>query len=227
MGKSIFILVILFFGYANAQDDTEHTNTRINTVGDLRVMGSGLWVRSAPSATVKGSPYLFENWTNISTIYSGEGKMFTVRNLNYDTKIDRFVTKVSVDSVYVFNTRSLKQAKVNNQFFKLYNKNNVYSYFELIAFGKGKEILKQSKKKIKKGAKDPFTNSYKQDRYVLNVKYFVNSEEGMQELQLKKKSFLALFGKHASQIKKFMKKQKLSFKKDLDIAEIFKYYNQI
>ena len=227
MKKIFFILFSLVFIFTNAQDDSQNTNTRITTVGDLTGMGTGLWVRSNSSGNVKGSPYLFDTWTNVANIFSGDGKSYTVRNMNYDTKIDRFVTKISVDSVYVFNTRSLKQVKANNQFFKLYKKGNQYSYLELIAFGKGKEILKQSVKKIKKGAKDPFTNSYKQDKYVLKVNYFINSEAGMQELELKKKPFLALFGKDASQIKKYIKKHRLSIKEDLDIAEIFKYYNQI
>ena len=36
-------------------------------------------------------------------------------NLNYDTSQDRFVTKTSPDSVFVFGKQSIKQVKVNNK----------------------------------------------------------------------------------------------------------------
>ena len=147
-------------------------------------------------------------------------------NLNYDTSQDRFVTKTSPDSVFVFGKQSIKQVKVNNKIFKRYLKNDRYDYYEQIAFGKGKEVLKRQVKLIKKGIKDPFTNAYKSDKYVLQTKYFFNSEEGIREFKLRKKSFLSCFGEDSNQVKRIIKMHKITLREDSDFVNIFKFYKK-
>ena len=95
---------------------------------------------------------------------------------------------------------------------------------ELIAFGKGKEVLKKSFKIIKKGIKDPFTNTNKSDEYVLKTKYFLNSESGLRAWKLRKKDFLKFFGEDSNKIKEIIATHKLSLKKDSDLIKIFEYY---
>tara|TARA_B100000795_G_C22689100_1_gene394893 strand:- start:101 stop:826 length:726 start_codon:yes stop_codon:yes gene_type:complete len=216
------LAIISFSAYAQDED----VDTRKDVVGELTIYNSGLWVKPVRTPKVKGDIYLFNNWKNLATIISGKGKKYMLSNLNYDTNQDRFVTKISPDSVFVFNPQSIKQVKVNNKLFKRYLKNDSYDYFELVAFGEGKEILKKHFKIVKKGVKDPFTNTYKSGRYILKTKYFFNSEEGIREFKLRKKSFLNCFGEDSKQVKRIITKYKLSLKKDLDIVKIFKFYKK-
>ena len=153
------LAIISFSTYSQEKD----IDSRRDVVGDITVNGSGLWTNPVSYAKVKGDVYLFNNWKNIATIISGKGKKYMLSNLNYDTSQDRFVTKTSPDSVFVFGKQSIKQVKVNNKIFKRYLKNDRYDYYEQVAFGKGREVLKRQVKLIKKGIKDPFTNAYKSD----------------------------------------------------------------
>tara|TARA_B110000977_G_scaffold141598_1_gene179649 strand:- start:83 stop:778 length:696 start_codon:yes stop_codon:yes gene_type:complete len=216
------LAIISFSTYSQEKD----IDSRRDVVGDITVNGSGLWTNPVSYAKVKGDVYLFNNWKNIATIISGKGKKYMLSNLNYDTSQDRFVTKTSPDSVFVFGKQSIKQVKVNNKIFKRYLKNDRYDYYEQVAFGKGREVLKRQVKLIKKGIKDPFTNAYKSDKYVLKTKYFFNSEEGIREFKLRKKSFLSCFGEDSNQVKRIIKMHKITLREDSDFVNIFKFYKK-
>ena len=216
------LAIISFSTYSQEKD----IDSRRDVVGDITVNGSGLWTNPVSYAKVKGDVYLFNNWKNIATIISGKGKKYMLSNLNYDTSQDRFVTKTSPDSVFVFGKQSIKQVKVNNKIFKRILKNDRYDYYEQVAFGKGKEVLKRQVKEIKKGVKDPFTNTYKSDMYVLKTKYFFNSEEGIREFKLRKRSFLSCFGEDSNEVKRIIKIHKISLNEDSDLVNIFKFYKK-
>jgi hypothetical protein len=216
------LAIITFNTYAQDKD----VDSRRDVVGDITPNGSGLWIKPVRKSKEKGDVYLFNNWKNMATIVSGKGKKYMLYNINFDTKQDRFVTKISPDSVFVFSIQSLKHVKVNNKIFKRYLKNNRYDYYEQVAFGKGKEVLKRQFKVIKKGIKDPFTNTYKKDRYVLNTKYFFNSEDGVREFKLRKKSFLNCFGEDSNEVKRIIKTHKIILKEDSDLVKIFKFYKK-
>ena len=222
-----FFILMTSFLFSQERNDSfsQGVNSFVNA--DVRPNGSGILVSGEVDPGIEGSPYLFKNWNTFAIIHISNGKKFTINNLNYDTKIDRFVSKVSLDSVYVFDASNLKEVTLNNKKFKRFDRNDRYEYFQLVALSKGKDILKKSIKLIKKGSIDPLTNKKNKDKYVNSSKYFLNSKNGIEEFKLKKKSFLKIFGNNSLKIKKFIKKEKLSIKNDEDIAKIFKYYNQL
>jgi hypothetical protein len=224
MKKLVLFLHVVSFTFSFSQQSSQEIDSRTNVVGDLNAYASGLWVKPPSENNVKGSPYLFKNWSNIATIYSSQGNMFQVRNINYDTKKDRFVAKFSIDSVYVFDSYFLNKIRIYNRIFILTNNKDETSYYELIAGAKGKQILKKSYKKIKKGARDPFTNLLTQSQYILIEKYYLNSKEGLKEIKLKKKSFLKLFKQDSHVAKKIISQNNLSIKKDSDLVKFFEIY---
>jgi hypothetical protein len=213
------------FSIVNAQETNEVADTRNTTVGNIEVGSGGMWTRTIVDNNILGTPYLFSNWETLATIHTGDGKQYSITNLNYDTKINRFVSKVSLDSVFVFEASDLKEAILNNRRFKRYYFNDVYEYYQIIASSKGKEILKKNFKAIKRGKKDPLTAKVSKDKYYLKTKYFLNSKNGVREFKMKKKTFLKIFGNQSPKVKKYIKRNKLSIKNDIDIAKIFKYYD--
>ena len=227
MKKCFLICFMLIPTLICAQGSSTELNARLDVTGDLTVGNAGLWLKPSKRPDIKGDIYLFKGWNNIASIITGQGEKYKLKNINFDTNQKMFATKAAVDSVFVFSRESIKQVMVNNKMFKRYSKDFVYDYYEVIAFGKGKEVLKQSVKEIKKGAKDPFTNSLKSDEYVLKSKYFFNSISGIKEIKLKKKSFSNLFGDDSEIIKEIISKQKIYLKKDSDIIKLFKFYNKI
>ncbi len=221
MKKIVSILLILSFSFAYSQFENG-----VST-GNLNLNGATLSVKSTLNKEILGSPYLFDNWNTLATIQSSNGTSYSIKNLNFDTRIDRFVSEVAVDSVFVFTPIAVKQVKINNKTFKNLFIHDTYAYYEVIAFGKGKELLRKSYKILEEGVKDPFTHAKKPDKYMLKTIYFINSVDGLQEVKLKKKHFLKIFGINSKLIKKFISQNKLSLKKDLDLKKIFDYYKKI
>ncbi|MDG1038975.1 MAG: hypothetical protein P8O89_08550 [Polaribacter sp.] len=226
MKKYFLTSFILISSLLCAQDSSTDVNARLDVTGELTVGNSGLWIKPSKRPEIKGDIYLFKGWNNLASIITGKGEKYKLKNINFDTNQKMFAMKTAIDSVFVFSRESIKQVMVNNKMFKRYSKDFVYDYYEVIAFGKGKEVLKQSFKVIKKGSKDPFTNTYKGDEYVLKSKYFFNSVSGIKEIKLKKKPFSNLFGDDSKNIKEIISKQKISLKKDSDIIKLFKFYNK-
>lgn len=225
--KNYFLLCsILISSLLCAQESSTDLNARLDVTGDLTVGNAGLWIKPSKRAEIKGDIYLFKDWNNIASIITGQGEKYKVKNINFDTNQKMFATKVATDSVFVFSREAIKQVMINNKIFKRYSKDFVYDYYQVVASGKGKEVLKQNFKVIKKGSKDPFTNTLKSDEYVLKSKYFFNSISGITEIKLKKKPFLNLFGDDSKIIKEIISQQKINLKKDSDIVDLFKIYNQ-
>lgn len=224
-----FILVLLAFVSLSSwgQDTSQDTNTRLDAVGEVMSGGAGLWIKPLRKSKVKGNVYLFDNWNSVGAMITEQGEKFKLVSINYDTKQDRFVTMTAPDSVFVFSAQSIKQVRLNNKNFKRYREQGIYKYYEVIAFAKGLELLKKSSKELRKGAKDPFTNSYKSDKFILITKYFFNSNLGMKELKLRKGPFLGFFGEDAKKIKSIMSKHRLSYKKEEDLVKLFDLYKKI
>ncbi len=226
MKNYFLICFMLISSLICAQESSTDLNARLDVTGELSVRNSGLWIKPSIRPEIKGDVYLFVGWNNVASIITGTGEKYKLKNINFDTNQKMFATKAATDSVFVFSRESIKQVMVNNKMFKRYSKDFDYDYYEVIAFSKGKEVLKQSFKVIKKGSKDPFTNTYKSDEYVLKSKYFFSSTSGIKEIKLKKKPFSNLFGDDSKGIKEIISEQKINLKKDSDIVKLFKIYNQ-
>ena len=198
MKKCFLICFMLIPTLICAQGSSTELNARLDVTGDLTVGNAGLWLKPSKRPDIKGDIYLFKGWNNIASIITGQGEKYKLKNINFDTNQKMFATKAAIDSVFVFSRESIKQVMVNNKMFKRYSKDFVYDYYEVIAFGKGKEVLKQSVKEIKKGAKDPFTNSLKSDEYVLKSKYLSNI------LELYNKEILSESKKLVNNVQKYI-----------------------
>lgn len=227
MEKVILIMLLSICLISFGQEKNEKVDIRNTIVGDLNPYTSGLWIKPATFTKVKGSPYLFDNWDNLATILSSEGLIFKVKNINYDTKSDRFVSKYSLDSIFEFNPNSIIKVRIKDNVFEYIESSNINSYYELIADAKGKQILKKSTKILKEGIRDPFTNSVSPSRYILKEKYYFKSNEiALIEIKLKNKPFSKLFKDESQLIKKIISKNKLNLKKDLDLKSLFNIYKQ-
>ncbi len=241
MKKTILLLASIFLAHSSySQDDdvTFVTNTGLQSSVQSFInsaplsQGSGLWVRSAPtSSDILGSMYLFDNWTTQATLLTDTGKSFTITNLNYDTKTNRFVSKMGLDSVFVFNPTDLKEVLVNKKKYKRFPSivNNFdFSYYNITARVKSAYILKESKKILRDGVLNKLTQKKSKSKYISSSKYYYYNNEKFTELVLKKKTVLALLdADKRKSVKKYAKKKSLSFKKDEDLKEILNYYNKL
>jgi hypothetical protein len=240
MKKTILLLASIFLAHSSySQDDVAYvTNTGLQSSVQSFVnsaplsQGSGLWVRSAStSSDILGSIYMFKSWTTNATLLTEGGKSFTITNLNYDTQTNRFVSKMGLDSVFVFSPSDLKEVFVNKKKYKRFpsNVNNFdFSYYNITARVKSAYILKKTNKILRDGVLNKLTQKKSKSKFISSSKYYYYKNEMFTELVLKKKSVLALVDADKRKVvKKYAKKNSLSFKKDEDLNKILNYYNKL
>ncbi|QMU63733.1 MAG: hypothetical protein GKR88_05140 [Flavobacteriaceae bacterium] len=88
-------------------------------------------------------------------------------------------------------------------------------------------FLKSYQLVIVSGAKDPISQSkISSDKYAHKEMYYYLINDEINKLKLNKKGIVKVFGKeNFTIVKKYAKKQKLSFRDEKDVIHIFTYYN--
>ncbi len=203
-----------------------------NSSASITSYNSGTYLKIGGSKTiskVKGTPYLFDDWNNISVVTTLDDQKFKIVNLNYDTKSDLFVAKISQDSVFMFKPNYLKEVTINNRRFKKYlnQETALFNYYEVIAANDDTEILKRNQKVLRIGITNRLTMEKESDYFILKEDYYLNKNGNLTELSIKKKNILKLFGNKSQTVKKYISDNKLSIKEDIDLRKIFNYYESL
>ena len=228
--KKIIQLIVIFnvlIGYGQADF---LIGSGINSSVDLGTGYVGTYLNkefnNSLMTKVGGTPYLFEDWKTFAIITTQEDNKYKIRNLNYDSKFDLFVAKISLDSIFTFNPNFLKSVVINNRLFKKYlnQKSGLFNYYEVISEGENIELLKRNIKVIRQGIINHLTMEKETDYYILRIKYYVNDHGKINELPLKKRDVIQTFGEQSQKVKKFLSENKLSVKKENDLIKIFEYY---
>lgn len=223
--KYFFIISFLFGLTSLAQDDT---SARVkNDYSAFKANLSGAWIFNNVTNNVNGNVYLFENWNTYGIIRTNTNQNLVLSGLNYDTKTDSFVAKVSEDSVYVFNNADIKEIIINKKLFKSYLNLGEPSYYEVLATSNNIEILKKHEKILKKGMVDPLTQKASPDKYIDKYSYFSFKDGKIEELKLSIKPFTNIFGEKSEDIKKYISKNNFSIKEDKNFQAILNYYNTL
>lgn len=112
--------------------------------------------------------------------------------------------------------------------FTVLNLNGELKYFEINSVGNASLYTKKNVGFIEgKVAKTQFESSKKAKFIEKKDDYFVILNSELIKLPKGKKDFYNLFGDKSSNIKTFMKQEKLNRKKIADVIKVFNYYNSI
>ncbi len=227
--KKIFIITLIIL------TTSVKAQTKAGTdMNDLQYLHSGgMWVTNlVVEEPIKGSPYLFENWSNDSKIYTDD-KIYKIGSFNYNIAKERFEAKFSEDSVLVISTGKIKQIKINDVVMKPYydSERDKFTFFEEVGSIKNRMIIKKYAVKIVKGNFNPMTQKkISADRYINEeYLYIVDSETGsLKRLKLKKSSILNLIElENKPEVLDFVKKHKLKYNNISDVHKILDYQNSI
>jgi hypothetical protein len=177
---------------------------------------------------IVGNIYVFEDWNNKCKIVVGED-VFKLSNINLNMKTDQFEALVGKDSMFAFNTSNIDLIYINDRKFKSFYVSNIKKNknFELIYDGEEIKLLKGYEVGIKYNDPDPLMVKKNVDNYFTTETYFIKTGEEFNELKLKEKDMLKIFGDKADLISKFVKENKLSYKDDKDLNRIFIYYDSL
>ena len=183
-----------------------------------------------PPRTIDGSIYLFDTWKNYPVVVkSKDNKTFTLDNVNFNLRTNRLVTKISQDSIFVLNMKSIETVNIQGKVFKKVDTEIGSRVFEVIYESDKVSLLNFHSVKLVEGSVNPML-SRKTDKLVHKQEYYALNDKGITQFNLKKKSILNSFASNSaekSSLSKYFLENKLSFKKINDVKVALKNLDTI
>ncbi len=173
--------------------------------------------------SIQGSTYLFKDWSNLAKIYADNGRIFDVKNINFNANSTKFSSKIAKDSIFTFY--NIYKVEVNKRHFeRIENK----FYEVLYTFDDKQMFLKEYFVEIKPELHIITSTVIGPGKYVIEDKFYLyTTNSGLSKFWLSKKNVLKMVNSKKSLVLKQARKRKLSFSKEKDIIEIFKYYDTL
>ncbi|WP_435263748.1 hypothetical protein [Tenacibaculum sp. nBUS_03] len=218
--KKLILILCLSFVSLLVNSQVEGFNFNPQKIGGT-FQNTNLNSKNSFNENMKGSIYLFKSWKNLSTLTSFSNKKLKIDNLNYDIENKQFVAKISNDSIYIFN--NLKTVKTPLSSFK----NIDGTFYELLVDGKV-QLLKEYTGKYKKAVINKMTNQVvKKPQYVKTEILYLRQNKKIKKIKLKRSSIQKITSSKKEDIKKYIKSNKLSYKKENDVIKILNYFNEL
>ena len=234
---TLLFLTLSFVGYSQSTNTNVSDNNALalqgitggNNNGGNGVYGTAMRFVNPPR-TIDGSIYLFNNWKNYPVVVkSKDNKIFTLDNVNFNLRTNRLVTKISQDSIFVLNMKSIETVDIQGKVFKKVDTEIGSRIFEVIYESEKVSLLNFHSVKLVEGSVNPML-SRKTDKLVHKEVYYVLNDQGINELRLKKKSILNSFASNDNEknsLLKYFLENKLSFKKIDDVKIVLNNLNTI
>jgi hypothetical protein len=231
----LLLFTFLFFSasliFSQTTNSPDNTTAYISIVESfskaLNTYGEAGTFFNKPKKIV-GNIYVFEDWNTKSNIVMND-KVYKLKKINLNMLTDKFEAKVGIDSMFAFNSSNIDYIVINNRKFKNYyeagsggNRN-----FELIYDGDELKLLKGYEVGVRYNEPDPLMIKKNVDNYFTTKTYYIKRGEDIKQIKLKKKNILNVFGSKASVVDKFVKSNKLSYKKEKDLNKMFIYYDSL
>lgn len=175
-----------------------------------------------------GSFLLFEKWENKGVLVLGKERLL-ISNINFHVDEEKFISELDNDSTFVYDFKGIERIIVNDRpFISMYSssegKNKVY---EVVAEGEKYNLVKNYYSNVTQGSTNPMLNRAR-NKIQLRSNYFVMINGGLLPFSPKKSGFKKFLSPdQAGKIDVFVKSNKLSYKKEKDLKEIFAYLNSL
>jgi len=176
---------------------------------------------------IEGSPLLFEGWDNEGVIVLGD-KSYNLNNLNYDINQDVILSRISEDSIFVFNFTNIDNILINDKEFKQFydtgqQKNKIY---EVMYENNNFSLLKGYYVVIVEGSPDPMVHR-PNAKIRKKSSYYIMRNNLIAPFKWKKKSILNLIDdEKREELKKYVKNNNLSYNDESDVGKMLKIFSK-
>jgi len=215
--KNIFKIVLFFFLAINTSygqritikriESRLITNEGVEFIGSLKDKNNDL--------------YTFTNWNNSGVLFL-DNKIYKLSNINFNITTNSFDSRITRDKLFSFKTSEIDSVSINNLMFK----NIGNSFYEVLFETGNKLFLKKYDIKFQQGIDNRLGGrTLGKTKSLVTHNYLIKSGEVFKKVALDKNSILNLIDDEIdkNQLKSFVKKENLSYKKVNDVVKIFKY----
>lgn len=227
MSNKLLIFFVFFLIFNVSYSQTVPVNRNLAIDYRIRDFVVSKKLSNDSGEKILGSYFLFKDWKNNSKV-TLTGKEFVLNNVNFNVQNNEFMSEIGTDSVFTVTPKHIDLISIGNRNFKYQFYKGENKFFEVLftankrlSFYKGFHI-----KILPKSEMGMLNRPY--DEIRIEEKLYVLNGSALIEMKKKKKEFLNLFEKDLqNSMTKFIKEQKLSYKREQDLIEIFKYYDTI
>ena len=226
----ITYIVVLFISTSSFSQDigAERGVPQIHAFGQLGASTTKNNLGDENINLVRAKIYYYPTYNNTGSIITTTGRKYSITNINFNIYSNNFDSKMSADSIYVFDNNQIKSVKINNRIFKTYFNSEVSRnrMYEVIYESDNVTLLRKDKM-VYTEVRDPLNVNKPKINYKKEVNYYVKKADNLKKIVLKKKSMLKLFNDEKNMVADYAKKNNLSFKNERDVSMILKYYNSL
>ena len=186
---------------------------------------NSIYVKSA--VEVEGIPYLHEEWrTGIVTVRGLETEPFKIK---YNIAENNFEINNGQQTIVVEGS-TIEKVKLENpetvlkNGYKTNGKDNLTkdTFFEVLYEGKDIALLKKENVKLIKNVAT-YGTATRKDSYNRYTNYYLSKSGEFDDIKLRQRDILNIFPDHKDEVKKYIKDNKLSLRRDEDLMKIMKY----
>lgn len=189
---------------------------------------------NADTKETKGNVYLYDNWStgNIEFI---NGEKLEFKNLRYNIERDFFEIQIdgitkgsngsSVKKFELYNNLVLEKYIQAKEF--VFNNTRLIGFLRELVVGNYSLYSKADIKLIKGSYVKALDMGDEDDEYRKNITYFIAQDKKLVELSTNKKEFAAHFGENGNEVLKHINDNKLSLKKEADLAKAIAFANNL
>lgn len=170
---------------------------------------------------IKGSIYLFSNWTGRYKVITKAGDSRQLFNLNYNLKTKKVEAFVSKDSVFQYDLEQFDYVILANNKYKVITDASLNGLM-LEVFNSDKiKLFRESSLVVEKGVLNPLTQELiSEDKYVQAFTYYLQVDGKYEKIKLSKKAILKHMAGKEDLMKEFVSQNKLSYSSEVDIQRI-------
>ncbi|NQV77779.1 MAG: hypothetical protein HQ490_05420 [Lutibacter sp.] len=165
--------------------------------------------------------YTFPNWSNNGIIFL-DSKSYSLVNINFNVTRNSFESRISRDKLFSFKNSEIDSVSINNLIFKKFGN----SFYEVL-FEKGNIFfLKKHDITFQKGVENRLgVGTLGKTKNLVAYNYLIKSGDIFKRIELTKSSIVGLLNdaNDKDELENFVKKEDLSYKKENDIIQIFKF----
>ena len=219
MKKILFVYSFFSILFVNAQElEAQSTVGTVTSMNDIFTKH----LKNSVGEEIMGDPFLFSEWNKTGVIYA-DGISYRAKEMNYNILSDDTAILKGKDSVFIFDKVNIDSFSIGKRNFKKhYN-----LFYEVLSNGNNISLLKRYEVEIIEGMFNPMDGTKEKSRFKTIDDYFIEKDNNTEKFIPSKKSISVIFSKKAPEVKKYIKQNKLSLKKENDLIDIFNYYNQI
>lgn len=161
--------------------------------------------------------HMFDDWRNNGIIYI-DGNMYRISNINFNVSTNAIDSKMK-DGYFIYQTASIDSISINNRNFKRLGR----TFYEVLLDKNDKMFLKKFDALQQQNSSNRMGGTIIRSKKLLKFEYLVKLEDGYKNIELNKKSVINFFEENQDKLFKFVKEEKLSYKKEEDLIKILDF----